>query len=67
MNEKQTLIKKMLEMQKEFSAYEQEHGVDPAEYWDAPEGHPLHKYREKYAELAAKVLEIAHTEKGSKR
>mgnify|MGYP003332996231 CR=1 FL=1 len=67
MNEKQTLIKKMLEMQKQFSTYEQEHGVDPSEYWDAPEGHPLHQYREKYDELAAKVLELAHGEKGSKR
>lgn len=67
MNEKQTLINKMLEMQKKFAAYEHEHGVDPAEYWDAPEGHPLHRYRQEYDELAAKLVELAHAEKGSKR
>ena len=67
MNEKQALIKQMLEMQKKFVAYEREHGVDPADYWNAPEGHPLHQFRQKYTELAAKVVELAHAEKGSKR
>jgi hypothetical protein len=67
MSEKQQLIKKMLQMQKKFVEYEQSHGVDPADYWNPPEGHPLHKYREQYDELAAKLVELAHAEKGSKR
>lgn len=67
MNEKQKLIKKMLAMQKKFVEYEHEHGVDPAEYFNTPKGHPLENYRKEYAELAAKVVELAHAEKGSHR
>jgi len=66
-SEKQELIKKMLEMQKEFIAYEHKNGVEPREYWAAEEGHPLGSYKEEYAELATKVVDLAHAEKGSKR
>lgn len=67
MSEKAKLISKMLEMQKKFIAYELENGVSMADYYAAKEGHPLHNYREEYAELAAKVNALAHKEKGSKR
>ena len=67
MSDKQEKIKKMLEMQKAFMAYEHEHGVDPETYYTAPEGHPLHNYREEYAALANDVLNMAHSEKGSVR
>lgn len=67
MSEKQELIKKMLELQHKFSEYEHQNGVDPEDYYVAPEGHPLHGYREEYNALAQKVLEMAHTEHGSHR
>lgn len=67
MSEKAKLIAEMLKMQKMFTEYEQKNGVDAKDYFAAAEGHPLHNYREKYQELANKVDEMAHADKGSKR
>jgi len=67
MSDKQAIIKKMLEMQKKFSEYEHQNGVDPKDYWKAPEGHPLHGYREEYTKLANQLVDTAHAEKGSHR
>lgn len=67
MSEKTKLIAKMLEMQKKFIDYEQKNGVREADYYTANDGHPLHNYREEYAELLAKLNTLAHEEKGSKR
>lgn len=67
MSEKSELIKKMLEMQKMFVAYEHEHGVSQEEYYVAPEGHPLYHYRQQYQEMANKVIDMAHEGKGSHR
>ena len=65
MSEKQKLIKEMLEMQKKFMAYEHKDGVEPQDYFVPAGGHELDGYRQKYAELAAKVNAMAHDEKGS--
>jgi hypothetical protein len=67
MSEKQEMIKKMIEMQKKFIAYEQEHGVSQQEYFAAGEGHLLHNYRQEYSDLAVKLVDMAHAEKGSHR
>ncbi|HSM28663.1 MAG TPA: hypothetical protein VK855_11245 [Thioalkalivibrio sp.] len=67
MSKKQELIKEMLEMQKRFTEYEQQNGVDPTEYYLAPEGHPLHGYHKKYRDVAMQLVDIAHEEKGSHR
>ena len=67
MSEKQEMIKKMIEMQKKFIAYEQENGVSQKEYFTAGEGHELHNYRQKYGDLAMKLVDLAHEEKGSHR
>lgn len=66
MTEKQELIKQMLKMQKKYLEYEQTHGVDQSEYYLPPDDHPLHGYKEEYAQLAGRVLELAHEEKGSR-
>ncbi len=66
-SEKQKLIKKMLELQTKFSEYEHQHGFDLADYYDAAEGHPLENYRREYDELAMKLVDLAHEEKGSHR
>ena len=67
MSEKQDLIKKMLEMQKKFIEYEHQHGVEMEEYFVPEEGHPLYNYRQQYRDMAMKLVDMAHAEKGSHR
>ena len=67
MSEKQELIKRMLELQKKFIEFEHEHGVDPHDYYAPPGGHPLDGYRAEYLDLANRVVDMAHAEKGSRR
>ncbi|HHH44265.1 MAG TPA: hypothetical protein ENK49_09015 [Gammaproteobacteria bacterium] len=67
MSEKQEMIKKLIEMQKKFIEYEHAHGVSQEEYFAAPEGHPLANYRQEYNDLAIKLVDVAHAEKGSHR
>ncbi len=64
--ERQELIEKMLDMQKQFIAYEHEHGVTGKDYWASSEG-LLATYREEYAEMANRVVDIAHELVGSHR
>lgn len=66
MSEKAKLIKEMLEMQKKFMELEHEKGVTQEEYFSAPAGHQLAGYRQKYRDMAMKVMELAHAEKGSR-
>tara|TARA_Y100000766_G_scaffold262299_1_gene253409 strand:- start:520 stop:723 length:204 start_codon:yes stop_codon:yes gene_type:complete len=67
MSEKKELIQKMLEMQKKFIAQEHDGGIDPKDYFYPDDNHELSGYRESYAEIATKVVDMAHEEKGSKR
>lgn len=67
MSDKQELIAKMLEMQKKFIAYEQENGVEMEDYFVGDEAHPLHGFRQEYMDLANKLVDMAHSEKGSER
>jgi len=67
MSDKQEMIKKMIEMQKKFIAYEQANGVSQEEYFMAGKGHELENYRQEYNELAVKLIDMAHAEKGSHR
>jgi len=67
MGEKQELIAKMLEMQKKFMDYEHANGVEMEDYFVGEEGHPLHHFRQDYMEMANKLVDMAHTEKGSHR
>jgi hypothetical protein len=67
MNEKQQLIKDMLEMQKNFIAQEHATGIGSEEYYNPKEGTTLEGYQAKYNEMANRLIELAHEEKGSKR
>ncbi len=67
MSDKQAKIKKMLEMQAKFTAYEQKNGVTAEEYFVSPEGHELSGYRQEYLALAEEVINMAHEDKGSHR
>jgi len=67
MSEKAKLIQEMIAMQQKFMAFEKKNGVTAEDYYATKEGHELHQYREKYAELSAKLNAMAHKEKGSHR
>lgn len=54
-------------MQRKFIEYDREKGVTQEEYWLGEEGHPLDQFKDKFDEMATKVVELAHEEKGSKR
>lgn len=64
--EKQALIDRMLEMQKQFIAYEHEHGVSGKDYWASSEG-LLADYRQEYFDMANRVVDLAHQIVGSSR
>lgn len=67
MSEKAKLIKEMLEMQKKFIAYEHKNGVDPKDYYVPESGHELDGYRQQYNDMAMKLVDMAHEDKGSHR
>ena len=64
--EKQNLIDKMLEMQKQFIDYEHENGISGKDYWASQDG-LLANYREEYMGMANRVVDIAHEIVGSNR
>jgi hypothetical protein len=64
--EKQALIDKMLEMQKQFIEHEHEHGVTGKDYWASSDG-LLANYRQEYMDMANRVVDIAHEIVGSSR
>jgi hypothetical protein len=64
--EKQELIDKMIGMQKQFIEYEHQNGVSGKDYWASSEG-LLATYRQEYAEMATRVVDIAHEVVGSYR
>lgn len=67
MNEKQQIIQQMLEMQKKFIAREQAEGVTPEEYYSPEAGDDLEGYQAKYNDLANRLVDLAHEERGSRR
>jgi hypothetical protein len=64
--EKQDLIDKMLEMQKQFIDHEHENGVTGKDYWASSDG-LLANYRQEYMDMANRVVDIAHEIVGSSR
>ena len=67
MSDKAAKIKEMIEMQKKFIDYEHQNGVEMEDYFVGEEGHPLHNFRQDYMDLANKLVDMAHAEKGSHR
>ncbi len=64
--ERQELIDKMLDMQKQFIEYEHQNGVTGKAYWASTEG-LLAGYRHEYADMANRVVDLAHEIVGSSR
>ena len=67
MSEKQEIIKKMMEMQQRFIEIEQSGEFSAEEYYDTEGDSELAKYKRAYDELAIKLVDMAHDEKGSHR
>ncbi len=61
------IVSRMLELQKQFIAYEHKNGLTPEDYYAPKAGHFLESFRKEYAELAEKLVDLAHSEVGSKR
>jgi len=66
-SEKQKLIQSMLELQKKFISHEHEYGLALQDYFAPDNEHPLAGYSQEYAELANRLIDLAHEEKSSKR
>jgi hypothetical protein len=66
LEEKNKLISEMLEMQKQFIEFEHEHGIGGKDYYYSQEG-LLKDYREKYNDMAVRLVDISHELVGSSR
>jgi hypothetical protein len=64
--EKNDLIAEMLEMQKQFIDLEHQKGISGKDYYYSQDG-LLKDYREKYMEMAMRVVDLSHEIVGSSR
>jgi len=67
MSEKQKIIQQMLELQRKFIAIEQRGDFSAEEYYDSEGDSELALFKRTYEELATKLVDMAHEEKGSHR
>lgn len=67
MSEKQEIIKQMIEMQRKFIDLEQKGEFSAEEYYDSDGESELAQFKRAYDELAIKLVDMAHEEKGSQR
>jgi hypothetical protein len=67
MSEKQAIIKEMLELQHKFIALEQRGEFSTEEYYDSDGETEVARHKRNFEELATKLVDLAHAEKGSKR
>ncbi|MEN8214461.1 MAG: hypothetical protein ABFR19_08875 [Pseudomonadota bacterium] len=66
LEEKNKLIADMLEMQKKFIDFEHENGIGGKDYYYSQEG-LLKDYREKYNDMAVRLVDVSHELVGSAR
>ena len=67
MTEKQEIIKQMLDLQHKFIELEQRGEFSTEEYYDSEGDTELARHKRSFEELATKLVDMAHAEKGSKR
>ncbi len=67
MTERQKIIQQMLEMQRKFIDLEQKGGFVISDYYDADGGSEVAEYKKKFDELATRLVDLTHAEKGSHR
>ena len=67
MSEKQEIIKQMLELQRKFIDIEHKGEFSAEDYYDSDGDSELARHKRAYEELATKLVDMAHAEKGSHR
>ncbi len=67
MSEKQEIIKQMMELQHKFIDLEQKGEFSAEEYYDSEGDSELAQHKRSFEELATKLVDLAHAEKGSQR
>jgi hypothetical protein len=67
MSEKQEIIKQIMELQREFIDIEQKGQFSAEQYYDNEGDSKLAINKRRHEELATKLVDLAHAEKGSKR
>ena len=67
MTEKQKIIKQMMDLQHKFIELEQRGEFSTEEYYDSEGDTELARHKRRFDELAIKLVDLAHAEKGSKR
>lgn len=67
MSEKQDIIKQMMELQRRFIELEQNGEFSAQEYYDTEGESELARHKRSFDELAARLVDLAHAEKGSHR
>ncbi len=67
MGEKQEIIKQMLDLQHKFIELEQRGEFSTEEYYDSEGETEVARHKRNFDELATKLVDLAHADKGSKR
>ena len=67
MSEKQEIIQQMLDLQHKFIELEQRGDFSAEQYYDSDGDSELAKHKRAHEELATRLVDMAHEEKGSKR
>jgi len=67
MSEKQEIIKQMMDLQHKFIDLEQRGDFSAEEYYDSEGDSELARHKRSFEELATKLVDLAHAEKGSQR
>ena len=67
MTEKQEIIKQMMDLQHKFIELEQRGDFSTQEYYDTEGDTELARHKRSFDELATRLVDLAHAEKGSAR
>jgi hypothetical protein len=67
MSEKQEIIQQMMALQHKFIDLEHKGEFSAEEYYDSEGDTELARHKRSFEELATKLIDLAHAEKGSKR
>jgi hypothetical protein len=67
MSEKQEIIKQMLDLQHKFVELEHRGEFNTEEYYDSDGDSELARHKRNFEELATRLVDMAHAEKGSHR
>lgn len=67
MSEKQKIIRQMLALQQKFIELEHKGQFSAEQYYDSDDDNELARHKRSFDELATRLVDLAHAEKGSKR